>query len=757
MKNAATGIFAAILAFVIITSGAAYSQSPDTVTVARRVKLALDIFGFTPDPSDTLIGTGRAKIKWTLPVPGTRETEIDTNRLILDHRELGRLNFSEGELPTLGEAIEIDPGTDFPAESFFDVYFKLELPDLMPGDTLINYTPMHIEGIIEDMPPYFDRHILTNGPITLYNTMGDPVGEISYWEEEFIPFGAPDAGIQIDTYYRSGIAEIDEATALIQVSMGMTGGLQPEYVTFYWRHAGLGEPFIEFAMDPDGSAPVYSTIYELGEGDGFSGYIDPGLFDPNGEEIEFRACAHTPGGIYCDSLTVTVDPTPPMPLILSFPPDSLGLFMPDSMHPVTFVNQDEDPDTVEIAVFPLATEKHRDLTAINQDSLGTPQDEMACAPTAAASCLDYFARNGHPELKHPDGDTSKPEQSPEDTARELIGRMGTDADEGTSAKNMAEGIKQHLEAHGKTGWTVDGELINDYHDIASMFREFEADKEDVMMKVDDRTVNEQGDTVAVGHFVTLGSKSSTFYVKEYEWGHVSGISYRLDFMDPKGGGSTEDNEYNVGEKDGKTTLEGYSFGGIGPVTVRGFIKVSPPESGGGGNMLSGYQAPAATSSDGWITVDSKISAGPGVNDTLYWDTSGFAPGTYLLEVRVSDAAGNTCRDIRLCGIPFFTMDDGGSGKTPQPSGLIGSYPNPFNPSTNILYYVGSKGPVDINIYDVTGRLVKKLLDGKVVEEGRHRVRWNGVNDNGARVASGAYFCRMAASDKNSTIKVILLR
>ena len=761
MKVTSTGVLTAIylFSFILITSTAAYSQSPDTLKLIKKAKIGIELPPHVPAPGETLIGWGRGNFRFTPVGPGHWEDEEDTNQLYLWGPHLRDLKFSAGDLPNLGSIDEIDPGTDFPAESFFDVYFKLELPDILPGDTLVNYTPLHLESIVDDVPPYFDNHVMTNGPVTLYNRWGDPVGEIFYWEQEYIPYSEPEAGIHIDTYYRSNIAEIDEMTGMIQVSMGMSGGLQPDYVTFYWRHAGMAEPFIEFAMDPDGFAPLYSSHYELGDGDGFSGYLDPGIFDPFGEEIEFRACAYTPTGIYCDSLTLTVDPTPPFPLVLSFPPDSLGLFFPDSMHPVTFINGDEDPDTVQVAVFPLATEKHRDLTAINMYGLGTPQDSMACAPTSAASCLDYFARNGHPELKHPNGDTNKPEQSPKDTAKELIGRMNTDADDGTSAQNMANGIKQHLEAHGKTGWTVDGELINDYHDIASMFREFESDGEDVMMKVDQKTVNEDGDTVTAGHFVTLGSKSSTFYVQEYEWGHVSGMTYRLDFMDPMNGGSTANNEYNVGETDdGRPTLEGYSFGGIGPVTVRGYIKVSPPEGGGGGNKASQmYQAPSAPSSEGWIIVDSKISAGPGVEDTLYWNTSGFEPGTYLLEVRTTDAAGNTCRDIRLCGIPFFTVDSEGNEETPAPSGLIGSFPNPFNPSTSILYNVEKKGPVSIDIYDVTGRLVKKLMDGTVMDAGRHKIRWNGLNNNGSAVASGAYFCRMAASGRKSSIKVILLR
>ena len=174
-------------------------------------------------------------------------------------------------------------------------------------------------------------------------------------------------------------------------------------------------------------------------------------------------------------------------------------------------------------------------------------------------------------------------------------------------------------------------------------------------------------------------------------------------------------------------------------------------------MLRSGGTPAAPASDGWIKVDSKPASGMGLPDTLYWNTSGFEPGTYLLEVRATDAAGHTVRDIRLCGIPFFTVDTDDDSMTPVPSGLMGSYPNPFNPSTTIMYSVASKGPVSINIYDVSGRLVRKLLDGKVVEAGQHKVSWNGINGSGSHVASGAYFCRMVTAGKSSSIKVILLR
>jgi hypothetical protein len=584
------------------------------------------------------------------------------------------------------------------------------------------------------------------------------MGEICFWLERQIPYSEPEAYIDIDTYYRTNIAEIDES-GMVRICMGMAGGLEPDYVKFFWKHYEVVGPYVEFWIDDDGSAPYYSTVLPSGEGDGWSGYLDPGIFNPDGEMIDFKACAHSGAGTHCDSITVLIDPTPPKPVLFSYwPPDSLGLFMPDSMHPVTCLHLDEDPDTVKMGVWPLATEKHRSLATVNQLGLGTAEDSMACAPASAASCLDYFAKNGHPELSHPGGDTSKPAQGADDTARELIGRMGTDKGKGTSALNMAKGIKQYLEAHGKAGWEVDGELVKDYHDIASMFREFEADEEDVMMLLKDSVTTKSGAKKEIGHFVTLGSKATTFYVHQTEWGHIPCNTYRLDFMDPWGGGSTQNNEYNVDENDkGEPVLQGYKIGN-GPTRVAGYIKVSPPEDGGAGDkmFLEGSRL-NAPSSGGWIMVDSKPASGGGIEDTLYWDTTGFEPGTYLLEVIATDADGNTAREIRLCGIPFFTTDTEKEGGTPRPSGLIGCYPNPFNPNTIIIYNMAKKGPVHMAIYDVSGRLVRTLLEGEVIEAGRRSARWDGMNSRGAPVASGTYFCRMKCTVGESSIKLIMLR
>jgi hypothetical protein len=78
---------------------------------------------------------------------------------------------------------------------------------------------------------------------------------------------------------------------------------------------------------------------------------------------------------------------------------------------------------------------------------------------------------------------------------------------------------------------------------------------------------------------------------------------------------------------------------------------------------------------------------------------------------------------------------------------VGSYPNPFNPSTTINYELAKDASVKMEIYDAMGRKVKTLLDGSR-SVGYYSVVWNGRNDQGMDVASGVYLYRFVASPTN---------
>jgi len=89
--------------------------------------------------------------------------------------------------------------------------------------------------------------------------------------------------------------------------------------------------------------------------------------------------------------------------------------------------------------------------------------------------------------------------------------------------------------------------------------------------------------------------------------------------------------------------------------------------------------------------------------------------------------------------------------------LAQNYPNPFNPETSISFTLANDSNVKLSVYDITGRIVKELLNGKK-SKGAYT-----VNFNASGIASGVYFYRMEAKEVNgnavfgSSKKMILIR
>jgi hypothetical protein len=94
---------------------------------------------------------------------------------------------------------------------------------------------------------------------------------------------------------------------------------------------------------------------------------------------------------------------------------------------------------------------------------------------------------------------------------------------------------------------------------------------------------------------------------------------------------------------------------------------------------------------------------------------------------------------------------------PRPS-LLGNYPNPFNPHTEITYEIHTRTRVKLSIYTVTGELIATLVD-EVQEPlpGGYRVTWDGRDGRGWKVSSGIYFCRLEAGRREESRKLVLLK
>jgi len=93
---------------------------------------------------------------------------------------------------------------------------------------------------------------------------------------------------------------------------------------------------------------------------------------------------------------------------------------------------------------------------------------------------------------------------------------------------------------------------------------------------------------------------------------------------------------------------------------------------------------------------------------------------------------------------------------PSEYALYESYPNPFNPSTQIQFDLPEDSRVKLVIYDILGREVITLLEGEL-GAGRYRQLWDGQDRRGSLVASGMYFFRMEAASLTSQKKLIALK
>jgi len=97
---------------------------------------------------------------------------------------------------------------------------------------------------------------------------------------------------------------------------------------------------------------------------------------------------------------------------------------------------------------------------------------------------------------------------------------------------------------------------------------------------------------------------------------------------------------------------------------------------------------------------------------------------------------------------------------PSMSALSQNYPNPFRKITEIRYQIGvdsrQKSVGSINIYDVTGRLVRTLVN-EPQEPGYYKVLWNGEGENDKQLPGGVYFIRLETIDKSITKKIIKLK
>ena len=157
----------------------------------------------------------------------------------------------------------------------------------------------------------------------------------------------------------------------------------------------------------------------------------------------------------------------------------------------------------------------------------------------------------------------------------------------------------------------------------------------------------------------------------------------------------------------------------------------------------------------WSQISGQAVTLSAANEAITTFTAPTQEDILVFELLVSDELGGSSSDTTSILIQNTTASIDGKF-FPDEVRLIGNYPNPFNPKTEIVFEVIKRLKVAVSIYNVYGQEVWRKNLGKL-EKGFHRALWNGKDIQGEPVVSGVYFYIVYYGDKSLISKMSLVK
>ncbi len=164
----------------------------------------------------------------------------------------------------------------------------------------------------------------------------------------------------------------------------------------------------------------------------------------------------------------------------------------------------------------------------------------------------------------------------------------------------------------------------------------------------------------------------------------------------------------------------------------------------------------------WILIDSVDNEG-----SYSWQvpvTCVVSPGWFEVQrvpcmVRICSGDGSNCD---ISDKKFTIYKSANASVQPQakkavPEGCsLANYPNPFNPSTEIMFNLNRPSNVRLDIFNIIGQKVAAVVD-EYRQAGTNRVMWNGTSDDGTPLSSGMYFGKIRSDEYEECIKMLLVK
>ena len=144
---------------------------------------------------------------------------------------------------------------------------------------------------------------------------------------------------------------------------------------------------------------------------------------------------------------------------------------------------------------------------------------------------------------------------------------------------------------------------------------------------------------------------------------------------------------------------------------------------------------------------------------VFFEDSSFAGQEYAFERTDScltqDCAPVSGLSLRVENAVVSGVRTGPAAQNSLPE-QFGCYPNPCYGGTTIFFQSSRGGRAVVKIFDLRGRLVKRLTENSPAG-GIHRVRWDGRNSRGRAVPSGVYFVAVELGGLRKISKILLVR